>query len=179
MNTRSRNRSPITPSDLSEMQPFSHGSLTSSLPLWMLGPSLLQPPFPLLFGLKCFSLLSSLCANSVVLFLCVLSSLPSSSPSPTLIFPSFRTVLLLLFPFLLAYCLCQMSWLLFFFSFSSLTPSLFLLLTAGNLFSCSCSSPLVSECLLLFLILLLHLPQCSINKTVLCLCLCMSRCVRP
>lgn len=54
MNTWSRNRSPFTPSDLYEMQPFSHGRLTSSLLLWTLGPSLLQPPFLLLFGLNVF-----------------------------------------------------------------------------------------------------------------------------
>lgn len=180
MNARSRNRSPITPSDISEMQPFSHGRLTSSLPLWMLGPSLLQPPFSSFVWFKMFfSLLSSLCANSVNVFLFVLSSITFLFTLSNFDFPVFQDSAAPTLPLSLAYCLCQMSWLLFFSPFSSLTPSLpastlplSSSLSLQETYSLAlCTSPLVIDCLLLSLIHLLHLPQCSINK-VCCVCVC-------
>lgn len=196
MNTQSRNRSSITSSDISEMQ-LTQARRAIRVPYlskcW--GPLCFNPllfgSFRLLFSSPIFvqtrSLFFCLCLVFFTLLL-VFSNLN---------FPLVLDTAAPALPLSLAHCLCQMSWLLFFFSlslpsFSSLTPSLPLLVSlslSSFLYpkqlqeTCSlvlCSSPLVEYRLFFYFVHSLHLPWSSRDDICfiiwcLCMCVCTSR----
>ena len=127
MNTQSRNRSSVTPSDLSETQLLSHGRQTNCSKFLT---SFLNVGAPLCFNPLFSSFVLLLFFFTPVQSLRRLSGSFSLCPVLFLHFSNFDFPLVLdsaapALPLSLAHCLCQMSWLLFFFSLPhTLPPSL-------------------------------------------------------